>query len=91
LKSSKGGSTLTREKLIEVCPICGNADLYYEVRGYTGTVYHCKECGYIGAFVIEANKEMIEKIQENYKREREKEINNSNYYNDSNESNGSNE
>jgi len=61
LKSFKGGSTLTREKLIEVCPICGNADLYYEVGGYTGTLYHCKECGYIGVFVIEANKEMIEK------------------------------
>jgi hypothetical protein len=34
----------------------------YEVGGYTGTVYHCKECGYIGAFVIEADKGMIEKI-----------------------------
>ena len=59
---------MDREKLIEVCPVCGNADLYYEVGGYAGTVYHCKECGYIGACVIEANEEMIEKIRENYLR-----------------------
>jgi hypothetical protein len=59
--------------------------LYYEVGAYAGTVYHCKKCGYIGAFVIEANKEMIEKIQENYKREREKEINISDESNDCNE------
>ncbi len=59
---------MDREKLIEVCPVCGNADLYYEVGGYAGTVYHCKECGYVGAFIIEANEEMIEKIRENYLR-----------------------
>jgi uncharacterized Zn finger protein len=59
---------MDREKLIEVCPVCGNADLYYEVGGYVGVVYHCKECGYVGAFVIEANEEMIEKIRENYLR-----------------------
>jgi hypothetical protein len=33
-------------------------------------VYHCKECGYVGAFIIEANEEMIEKIKEKYRRER---------------------
>ncbi|HOW14430.1 hypothetical protein [Methanosarcina sp.] len=47
--------------------------MYYEVGGYAGAVYHCKECGYVGAFVIEANEEMIEKIKEKYTREREKE------------------
>ncbi|AKB82523.1 hypothetical protein MSBR3_1945 [Methanosarcina barkeri 3] len=61
---------MDQEKLIEVCPVCGNADLYYEVGGYAGAVYHCKECGYVGAFVIEANEEMIEKIRENYLRGR---------------------
>lgn len=58
--------------MIEVCPVCGSSDIYYEVGGYTGAVYHCKECGYVGAFVIEANEEMIEKIKERYKRGREK-------------------
>jgi len=47
--------------------------VYYEVGGYAGAVYHCKECGYVGAFVIEANEEMIEKIKERYKRERKRE------------------
>lgn len=65
--------------------------MYYEVGGYTGTIYHCKECGYIGAFVIEANKEMIEKIQENYKREREKETNYSDESGESKEAYNSNE
>lgn len=57
--------------MIEVCPVCGSSDVYYEVGGYVGAVYHCKECGYVGAFVIEANEEMIEKIKERYKREKE--------------------
>ena len=69
----KEETALNREKLIEVCPACGSTAIYYEVGGYAGTVYHCKECGYIGAFVIEANEEMIEKIREKYERERENE------------------
>ena len=36
-----------------VCPQCGSADLYYEAALITGYKYHCKKCGYIGAFVIE--------------------------------------
>ncbi|MGB9929159.1 MAG: hypothetical protein ACPK85_12280 [Methanosarcina sp.] len=60
------------ERLIEVCPVCANPDIYYETGGYTGAVYHCKECGYIGAFVIEANEEMIEEIREKYKKQKEK-------------------
>jgi hypothetical protein len=67
--------------------VCGNADLYFEVGGYAGTVYHCKECGYIGSFIIEANEEMIEKIRENYKRERQNESDDSNELSESNESN----
>jgi predicted RNA-binding Zn-ribbon protein involved in translation (DUF1610 family) len=35
------------------CPQCGSADLYYEAALITGYKYHCKKCGYIGAFVIE--------------------------------------
>ena len=54
----------SRRELIEVCPICGCAELYYEAGGIEG-LYHCKHCGYIGAFVIDANKEMMELIQKN--------------------------
>lgn len=35
------------------CPKCGSPDLYYEAGLVTGYKYHCKRCGYIGAFVIE--------------------------------------
>ncbi|MGB3906852.1 MAG: transposase [Methanomethylovorans sp.] len=57
--------TQPEEELIEVCPICGCAELYYEAGGIEG-LYHCKHCGYIGAFVIDANKEMMELIQKEY-------------------------
>lgn len=53
------------EELIQVCPVCGSPDLYYEAGGVEG-MYHCKNCGYIGAFVIDANKEMMELIQKEY-------------------------
>lgn len=57
--------TQPEEELIEVCPICGSPELYYEAGGVEG-LYHCKYCGYIGAFVIDANKEMMELIQKEY-------------------------
>ncbi|OPY20908.1 MAG: hypothetical protein A4E23_01024 [Methanomethylovorans sp. PtaU1.Bin073] len=53
------------EKLIEVCPVCGSPELYFEAGGVEG-LYHCKRCGYIGAFVIDANEEMMELIQKEY-------------------------
>lgn len=56
------------EEFIEVCPVCGSPELYYEAGGYTGKVYHCKKCGYIGSFVVEANEEMIETIREEYEK-----------------------
>ncbi|AEH61261.1 hypothetical protein Mzhil_1417 [Methanosalsum zhilinae DSM 4017] len=60
------------EKMIKVCPVCGNSDLYYEAGGYMGMVYHCKNCGYIGSLVVEANEEMIKKIKEDYRSEKDK-------------------
>jgi transposase-like protein len=58
------------EMMIEVCPVCSSSKLYYEVGGYMGKVYHCKDCGYIGAFIVEANEEMIEAIRGEYERKR---------------------
>ncbi|MCS3923347.1 hypothetical protein [Methanosalsum natronophilum] len=54
------------EKMKKVCPVCGSSDLYYEVGGYMGMIYHCKNCDYIGALVVEANQEMIDQIREEY-------------------------
>ncbi|MBN2110420.1 MAG: hypothetical protein JW705_04945 [Methanosarcinaceae archaeon] len=53
------------EETMKVCPVCGSDDLYYEAGGVEG-LYHCKYCGYIGSFVIDANKEMAKLIRKEY-------------------------
>jgi uncharacterized Zn finger protein len=53
------------EETVQVCPVCGSIDLYYEAGGVEG-MYHCKHCGYIGSFIIEANEEMARLIREEY-------------------------
>ena len=45
------------------CPNCGHTGLYYETGMKLGPIYHCKRCGYIGTFVIEANKCLRQTIQ----------------------------
>jgi len=54
-----------RKRTIRVltCPQCGSADLYYENALITGYKYHCKKCGYIGAFVIEKRIEEDEEAE----------------------------
>ena len=58
-----------KEKMVEVCPVCGSSEMYLETGGYVGKVYHCKDCNYVGALVVEADDEMIEAIKEEYERE----------------------
>lgn len=41
----------------EVCPECGSADTHYELGGETGKKYHCKDCGYIGALILQTTEE----------------------------------
>ncbi|MDY6966469.1 MAG: hypothetical protein SVM80_10975 [Halobacteriota archaeon] len=55
---------MTDEKMIVVCPHCGSSGLYYEAGGYMGKMYHCKNCDYVGAFVLEANEKMVEAIKD---------------------------
>ncbi|MDD4651163.1 MAG: hypothetical protein PHQ34_02930 [Methanothrix sp.] len=50
----------------EVCPVCGSSELYLEAGGYTGKIYHCKNCDYIGALIVEADGEMAKAIREDY-------------------------
>ena len=52
-----------KEKTTKVCPICGSPKLYYEVGGKIGFVYHCKNCGYVGSFIVEANEEMVQALK----------------------------
>ncbi|HQD26203.1 MULTISPECIES: TFIIB-type zinc ribbon-containing protein [Methanoculleus] len=35
------------------CPVCRSTEIYWEARGLYATLYHCKQCGYQGAFVLE--------------------------------------
>ena len=53
-----------------VCPVCASPEIYYEVGGSTGKIYHCKNCGYVGAFIIEANEKMIDAIKEEYEQKK---------------------
>jgi len=54
-----------KKRIIRVltCPQCGSADLYYENALITGYKYHCKKCGYIGAFVVEKQIEEEEEAE----------------------------
>ncbi|OKY78203.1 MAG: Zn finger protein C2C2 type [Candidatus Methanohalarchaeum thermophilum] len=36
-----------------------------------GQKYKCKDCSYEGPLIIEANKELVEEIKENYKKRKE--------------------
>jgi RNA polymerase subunit RPABC4/transcription elongation factor Spt4 len=64
---------MKQEKVLEICPVCGSADLYYEAGGYTGKLYHCKRCDYMGALIVEADEEMARAIREEYEQKRQKE------------------
>lgn len=41
------------------CPKCGSENLVLDLGGQTGK-YQCKDCGYIGVFVIEEFEEKTE-------------------------------
>ncbi len=62
---------MSGKKPTEICPVCGSTYLYYEAGGYTGKVYHCKNCGYIGALIVEADEEMARAIKEDYEHKTE--------------------
>ena len=50
-------SSLRRDKrkrmITQICPHCGGTELYYEGGLISGYVYHCKDCDYVGSFIIE--------------------------------------
>ncbi len=49
---------------INVCPQCGGAELYYEGGFLTGYKYTCKDCSYVGPFIVERDLEDYEAIEE---------------------------
>lgn len=48
---------MKKPKKVLICPHCGGTDIYYEAGLITGYKYHCKNCDYIGAFIIEQDLE----------------------------------
>ena len=40
-------------KKVLVCPVCNSTDVVYYIGGELGYQYRCKNCGYIGAFILE--------------------------------------
>ncbi len=58
------------ENIREVCPVCGSSELYLEAGGYTGKLYRCKSCDYMGALIVEADEEMARAIREDYRQKK---------------------
>jgi predicted RNA-binding Zn-ribbon protein involved in translation (DUF1610 family) len=42
---------------ILVCPQCGSTNVTYYMGMKTGVQYQCKDCDYVGAFIIEKDKD----------------------------------
>ncbi len=40
-------------KNVLVCPVCNSTDVVYHIGGELGYQYRCKNCGYVGAFILE--------------------------------------
>jgi len=45
--------TLARRPFLRICPSCGEDGMILWLGGYTGTLYKCPSCEYIGPIVIE--------------------------------------
>lgn len=40
-----------------VCPLCGSINVTYYMGMKTGVQYQCKDCDYVGAFIVEKDKD----------------------------------
>jgi len=55
---------------MKFCPKCGSKNIDW-VLPQTRSKYDCKDCGYIGAFIIE-NGEIADEIREEYLKNKDK-------------------
>ena len=55
---------------MKFCPKCGSKNIDW-VLPQTWSKYECKDCGYIGAFIIEDG-EMADEIREEYLKNKDK-------------------
>lgn len=61
-KKGKDTDTVSEPKKVTtfLCPTCGSKELYYEAGLISGYKYHCKDCDYIGSFVIEKDFKVVD-------------------------------
>ncbi len=58
------------KKMVKFCPKCGSTNIEWTLP-QTWSKWECKDCGYIGAFIIEDGK-IAEKIREEYLKNKDK-------------------
>ena len=46
-------SGMSKSVVLLQCPQCKSPNIFYDLGGMTGRVYHCHDCDYIGPVVIE--------------------------------------
>jgi uncharacterized Zn finger protein (UPF0148 family) len=44
---------MSKSVVLLQCPQCKSPNIFYDLGGMTGRVYHCHDCDYIGPVVIE--------------------------------------
>ncbi|AGK62000.1 hypothetical protein Asulf_02036 [Archaeoglobus sulfaticallidus PM70-1] len=52
-----------------VCPVCNSKDVEPDTGGYTGK-YHCKNCGYIGSFILKMDEGEYNELMERERKEK---------------------
>jgi predicted RNA-binding Zn-ribbon protein involved in translation (DUF1610 family) len=62
LKKGEDTDSVSETKKVTtfLCPTCGSKELYYEAGLISGYKYHCKDCDYIGSFVIEKDFKVVD-------------------------------
>jgi len=57
--------------MTKFCPVCGSKNIDWELP-HDRQKWKCRECGYMGAFIIEDG-EIADKIKEDYEKNKHKE------------------
>ena len=59
--------TQTKMERMKCCPKCGSTNINFAVF-YRPSIWKCSDCGYEGAFIIENDCKLAEKLQERYRK-----------------------
>ncbi|MDF1556764.1 MAG: hypothetical protein P1P80_01075 [ANME-2 cluster archaeon] len=56
LEKTMEAQSHSRASTILTCPVCGSTNITYYMGLKTGVQYQCKDCDYVGTFIIEQDK-----------------------------------